>query len=43
MAATATERKLLIDGEWVETGSWVEIASPFDGSPVARVARVGAA
>ena len=42
MATTATERQLLIDGEWVETGEWVEIASPYDGSPVARVAKAGA-
>ena len=25
MAATATERKLLIDGEWVETGAWIDV------------------
>jgi len=43
MAATATERRLLIDGEWVETGEWVEIKSPYDGSPVGRVARAGSA
>ena len=43
MTTTATDRKLLIDGDWVETGSWLEVASPFDGSPVARVAKVGAA
>ncbi len=43
MAATATERKLLIDGEWVETGAWVDVASPYDGSLVARVAKAGAA
>ena len=43
MATTVTERKLLIGGEWVETGDWVEIASPYDGSPIARVAKAGAA
>ena len=44
MATTATaERKLLLDGEWIETGEWVEIASPYDGSLVARVAKAGAA
>ena len=26
MAATATERKLLLDGEWIETGELVEVA-----------------
>jgi len=31
MAATATERKLLIDGEWVETGDWVDVRSPYSG------------
>jgi acyl-CoA reductase-like NAD-dependent aldehyde dehydrogenase len=43
MATTATSRPLLIDGEWVETGTWVEVSSPYDGSLVARVARAGAA
>jgi acyl-CoA reductase-like NAD-dependent aldehyde dehydrogenase len=42
MATTATERKLLLDGEWVETGDWLEVASPYDGSVVARVAKAGA-
>ena len=40
---TATERKLLLDGEWVETGDWLDVASPYDGSLVARVAKAGAA
>ena len=38
----ATERKLLIAGEWVETGDWVEVASPYSGETVARVAKAGA-
>jgi acyl-CoA reductase-like NAD-dependent aldehyde dehydrogenase len=42
MAATATERALLIDGEWVETGDWVEVRSPYSGELVARVAKAGA-
>ena len=42
MAATATERKLLLDGAWTETGEWVDVASPYDGSFVARVAKAGA-
>jgi acyl-CoA reductase-like NAD-dependent aldehyde dehydrogenase len=42
MASTAVEKQLLVGGEWVETGSWVEVSSPYDGSPVARVARAGA-
>ncbi|MGD0713227.1 MAG: aldehyde dehydrogenase family protein [Gaiellaceae bacterium] len=43
MAATATERKLLIDGEWVETGDWIEVRSPYSGELVGRVAKGGAA
>jgi len=43
MAATVTERKLLIDGEWVDTGAWIEVRSPYSGEIVARVAKAGAA
>ncbi len=43
MAATATERKLLIGGEWVETGEWIEVRSPYDGALVGRVAKAGTA
>jgi acyl-CoA reductase-like NAD-dependent aldehyde dehydrogenase len=42
MAVTATERKLLVAGEWVETGEWQEIRSPYSGEVVARVAKAGA-
>jgi len=42
MAATATERKLLIDGEWVETGAWIDVRSPYSGDVVGRVAKGGA-
>jgi len=42
MAVTAQERKLLIGGEWVETGDWVEVASPYSGETVGRVAKAGA-
>src|SRR3989449_11460426 len=42
MAATATERKLLIDGEWIETGDWLDIRSPYSGDVVGRVAKAGA-
>jgi len=41
-ATTRVDRGLLVDGEWVETGEWVEIRSPYDGSTVGRVARGGA-
>jgi acyl-CoA reductase-like NAD-dependent aldehyde dehydrogenase len=43
MASTVTERSLLLDGEWITTDEWIEVVSPYDGSPVARVAKVGAA
>jgi acyl-CoA reductase-like NAD-dependent aldehyde dehydrogenase len=43
MATTATERQLLIGSEWVETGEWVEVRSPFDGTLVGRVPSAGAA
>ncbi len=43
MAVTARERKLLLDGDWVETGEWHEVRSPFSGEVVGRVARAGAA
>jgi acyl-CoA reductase-like NAD-dependent aldehyde dehydrogenase len=43
MATTAVERRLLIDGEWVETGEWIEVLSPYDGSLVGRVAKGGTA
>src|SRR5215216_2677629 len=42
MAATATERRLFIDGEWVETGDWIEVRSPYSGDVVGRVAKAGA-
>ena len=43
MATTTSERKLLIAGEWVETGAWIDVLSPYDGSLVGRVPRAGAA
>jgi acyl-CoA reductase-like NAD-dependent aldehyde dehydrogenase len=43
MATTALERKLLIAGDWVETGDWVEVRSPYSGDAVGRVAKGGAA
>ncbi|MGH3133987.1 MAG: aldehyde dehydrogenase family protein [Gaiellaceae bacterium] len=43
MATTATERKLLIGGEWVETSEWIDVRSPYDGEPVGRVPKAGAA
>jgi acyl-CoA reductase-like NAD-dependent aldehyde dehydrogenase len=41
MAATQTERKLLIAGEWVETGDWLDVRSPYSGEVVGRVVKAG--
>ena len=43
MATIATERKLLIGGEWIETGEWIDVTSPYDGEIVGRVPKAGAA
>ena len=37
------ERKLFVGGEWVETGDWIEVRSPYSGEVVGRVAKAGAA
>ena len=42
MVATIAEKRLLIDGDWVETGDWVDVRSPYSGEVVGRVARAGA-
>ena len=43
MATTLIERKAFVDGEWIETGDWVEVRSPYSGEVVGRVAKSGAA
>ena len=42
MATTVAERKLLVGGEWVETGDWIEVRSPYSGEVVGRVVKGGA-
>jgi acyl-CoA reductase-like NAD-dependent aldehyde dehydrogenase len=42
VAITATEKRLLIAGEWVETGEWQEVRSPYSGDVIGRVAKAGA-
>jgi acyl-CoA reductase-like NAD-dependent aldehyde dehydrogenase len=42
MATTAAERKLFIGGDWIETGEWTEIRSPYSGEVVGRVPKAGA-
>jgi acyl-CoA reductase-like NAD-dependent aldehyde dehydrogenase len=43
--ATTTEsiRKILVGGEWYETGETLDVTSPYDGSVVAQVAYGGGA
>ena len=43
MAATASEKRLLVGGEWLETGEWLDVRSPYSGEMVGRVAKAGAA
>jgi acyl-CoA reductase-like NAD-dependent aldehyde dehydrogenase len=43
MAATVVDRGLYVDGEWVETGEWLDVRSPYSGEVVGRVAKAGAA
>ncbi|HWN72515.1 MAG TPA: aldehyde dehydrogenase family protein [Solirubrobacterales bacterium] len=39
----AVDHKLLAAGEWLETGEWDEVLSPYDDTPVGRVAQGDAA
>jgi acyl-CoA reductase-like NAD-dependent aldehyde dehydrogenase len=41
VVAALTEKRLLIGGEWIETGAWVEVRSPYSGDVVGRVAKAG--
>jgi acyl-CoA reductase-like NAD-dependent aldehyde dehydrogenase len=42
MATTVAERKLFVAGEWVESGDWIDVRSPYSGEIVGRVAKGGA-
>jgi acyl-CoA reductase-like NAD-dependent aldehyde dehydrogenase len=42
MVTTVAEKRLLIAGEWVETGEWQEVRSPYSGEVVGRVPKAGA-
>jgi acyl-CoA reductase-like NAD-dependent aldehyde dehydrogenase len=35
--ARAVDHKLLVAGEWLETGEWSEVRSPYDGEVIGRV------
>jgi acyl-CoA reductase-like NAD-dependent aldehyde dehydrogenase len=43
VVAAVTEKRVLVGGEWIETGDWLEVKSPYSGDVVARVATAGAA
>ena len=33
----ATDHKLYVAGEWIETGEWSEVKSPYDDTLIGRV------
>jgi len=43
VATTVADRKLFVAGDWIETGDWIEVRSPYSGEVVGRVAKGGAA
>jgi acyl-CoA reductase-like NAD-dependent aldehyde dehydrogenase len=42
MATTVADRKLLVAGEWIETGEWIDVLSPYSGEVVGRIPKAGA-
>jgi acyl-CoA reductase-like NAD-dependent aldehyde dehydrogenase len=42
VAVTALEKRILVGGEWLETGDWIDVRSPYSGDVVGRVAKAGA-
>jgi acyl-CoA reductase-like NAD-dependent aldehyde dehydrogenase len=42
VAATALEKRIFVGGEWLETGDWIDVRSPYSGDTVGRVAKAGA-
>ena len=42
MPGKTLERRLIIGGEWLETGTWLDVSSPYSGETVGRVASGGA-
>jgi acyl-CoA reductase-like NAD-dependent aldehyde dehydrogenase len=39
----ATDHKLYVAGEWIETGEWSEVKAPYDGTPIGRAPKGDAA
>jgi acyl-CoA reductase-like NAD-dependent aldehyde dehydrogenase len=42
VATTVLEKRLLVGGEWIETGEWLEVRSPYSAEVVGRVVKAGA-
>jgi len=42
VVAAANEKQLLVGGEWIQTGDWLDVRSPYSGEVVGRVAKAGA-
>jgi acyl-CoA reductase-like NAD-dependent aldehyde dehydrogenase len=42
MSVAMLDRRLLVGGEWLETGEWIDVRSPYSGDVVGRVPRAGA-
>jgi acyl-CoA reductase-like NAD-dependent aldehyde dehydrogenase len=39
VVAALSEKRLLIGGEWIDTGEWIDVRSPYSGDVVGRVAK----
>jgi acyl-CoA reductase-like NAD-dependent aldehyde dehydrogenase len=42
VVAAANEKQLLVGGEWIQTGDWLDVRSPYSGDVVGRVPKAGA-
>jgi len=42
VVAAANEKQLLVGGEWIQTGDWLDVRSPYSGEVVGRVSKAGA-
>jgi acyl-CoA reductase-like NAD-dependent aldehyde dehydrogenase len=42
VVAALSEKRLLIGGEWIDTGDWIDVRSPYSDDVVGRIAKAGA-
>jgi acyl-CoA reductase-like NAD-dependent aldehyde dehydrogenase len=42
VVAALSEKRLLIGAEWIETGDWIDVRSPYSGDVIGRVAKASA-